>query len=147
MTAQKRKGSDFERRATEILNRLINNSNWKRIPGSGAMGTSLDESLLMGDIKGEVEKFPYKFRGECKTGYSNRTGGEAKSFTLKKEWLDKIKEEAKKSFSFPFLIGHFDGVRVGVKNFIVMDVDDFSDIINKYTDLKKELDLLYERRE
>lgn len=142
----KQKGSDFERKAVELLNDGIKGSNFKRVPGSGAMGTTLGEPLLSSDVKGSVDHFPMNFRIECKTGYSNKKGGEARSISILKLWIDKVIEEAKGSFSFPFLIAHFDGARSGVKNIVIMDVDEFSKLINMYTDLKKELDLVYASR-
>lgn len=61
MNKNKIKGSNFEREAAEVLEKNISNSKWKRIPSSGAMGTILGESLLTGDITGEVKNFPKKF--------------------------------------------------------------------------------------
>ena len=59
---------------------------------------------------------------------------------MKKEWLDKIREEARNTFSFPFLIGKFLGAREGTKVFVVMDVEDFASIINHITRLQEEID-------
>lgn len=129
----KRKGNDFERQAVEILNKIINSSVWKRVPSSGAIGTNLDEPLLLGDINGKVDNIPFTFKAEAKTGY----GGE-KQFTLKKIWLDKIKEESEKTKSFPFLIGKFSGAKNGVKVFVVLSVEDFSYLINEIQKLKME---------
>jgi len=132
---QKRKGDDFERLATETLNLLIENSLWKRIPGSGAIGTTLGEPMLTSDIVGVVKSIPRKFKVECKVGY-----GGATQFALKKEWLDKVKMEAEGTFSIPMLMGKFSGSREGVKIFVALDVETFSTIINHITDLQKELD-------
>lgn len=140
---QKRKGSDFERLAVEILNSLIMDSDWKRIPGSGALGTILGEPILTSDIVGKVKSIPKRFKVEAKVGYNTSKDREVKQFTLKKEWLDKIRMEALQSFSLPFLIGKFSGAREGTKVFVVMDVEDFSSIINHITKLQNELDLLY----
>lgn len=131
---QKIKGTTFERSAVEILKALIRKSNWRRIPGSGALGTSLNEPTLTGDIFGRVESFPKPFKVEAKVGYGGKT-----QFSLKKEWLDKIREEASSSFSFPFLIGKFLGVRSGTQIFVVMDVEDFAAILNRITDLDDEI--------
>lgn len=131
----KRKGSDFERLAVEILNLLVKDSEWKRIPGSGALGTSLGEPLLTADIVGKVSSIPKKFKGESKVGY-----GGAKQFALKKDWLDKVKMEADMSYSIPFLIGKFSGAREGVKVFVVTDVEVFASILNHITRLQEELD-------
>lgn len=130
----KRKGNDFERLAVDILNELIRDSEWKRIPGSGALGTALGEPLLTSDIVGKVKHIPKRFKVEAKVGY----GGE-KMFTLKKEWLDKIRMEADASFSTPVLIGKFSGARQGVKVFTVMDVEIFAALINHISKLQEQL--------
>lgn len=131
----KAKGSAFERLAVELLNRLIKSSIWKRIPGSGAIGTVLGEPLLTSDIIGIVKSIPKRFKVEAKVGY-----GGAKQFTLKKEWLDKIRKEAEATFSIPFLIGKFLGAREGTQVFVVMDVETFASVINHITNLQEELD-------
>lgn len=126
---QKIKGSTFERLAVELLNTKIKNSRWKRVPGSGAMGTFLGEPLLMSDIVGDVGKIPKKFSVEAKVGYGGKT-----QFALKKEWLDKVREEANANFRIPMLIGKFSGATDGVKVFVVLDIDTFSELINSLTD-------------
>lgn len=138
----KRKGSDFERLSVEILNALIKDSAWKRVPGSGAIGTLLAEPLLTSDIIGVVKSVPKKFKVEAKVGY-----GGATQFALKKEWLDKIKQEADATFSIPLLIGKFSGSREGVKVFVTMDVETFASIINHITRLQEQLDNLGIARE
>jgi Holliday junction resolvase len=132
---QKRKGSKFERDAVKILESLIEDSTWKRIPGSGAIGTSLGEPLLTGDIIGKVKRLSTPFKVEAKVGYGGK-----KQFGLKKEWLDKIKEEASQTYGFPFLIGKFSGATSGIKVFVVMDVEEFSSLINHITSLQEELE-------
>jgi len=137
----KRKGSAWEHDLVELLNKKIPNSKIKRVPSSGAMGTALNEPLLTGDVIAEFSGFPRKFRIECKTGY-----GGATQLAVKKEWLDKILEEAKISYAIPMLAGKFSGARSGIKHFMVLDIDTFCDIINYINDLKKELDLIYEKK-
>lgn len=136
----KQKGNLWEHDAVELLTKLIKKSKWKRIPGSGAIGTSMDEPLLTGDITGNVESLPKKIKLEAKVGY-----GGAKQFALKKEWLDKVKEEAKNNYSIPMLIGKFSGARGGVQSFVVMDTETFSDLINYITELKDDIDTYVER--
>lgn len=143
----KDKGSHFEGQVAKILGEKIKYSKFKRVPGSGAMGTAMGESLLCGDVVGEVEHFPKKFRLEVKTGYNTSKNKEVKQFTLKKEWLDKIAEEAENTYSIPAVVGHFDGARSGVKNFVVLDVEWFVELINWQTELQRELDLLYDKVE
>lgn len=141
MVNAKDKGSRFEGDAVKILNEKIDGGTFKRIAGSGAIGTSMSEPLLTGDITGKIEGFRKPFKIECKVGY----GGE-KQFALKREWLNKIKMEAAQTYAFPMLIGKFSGARKadGVQTFIVMDVDEFAYLVNHITHLKKELDSTYE---
>lgn len=137
----KRKGSDWERQAVEILNANIRKGEFKRIPGSGAIGTTLGEPLLTADIVGHIDSFEKVFKIEAKVGY-----GSATQFTMKKLWLDKVKEEANASYGIPLLAGKFSGARDGVKGFIVMDIDTFCDLINRVTSLHEEV-IDYERKE
>jgi len=139
------KGSTFERDATNLLNALINKSRFVRVPSSGAMGTIMSEPLLMSDIKGKVDSINKPFRIEAKVGYNSSTDKEVKQFTLKKEWLDKVKLEADSSYSIPMLIGKFSGAREGTKVFVVLDLGVFCEIINRTTELYEEV-LEYERR-
>ena len=134
------KGTTFERLAVDILNAIVKKSVWKRIPGSGAIGTSMQEPLLTSDIVGKVEAIPRKFKVEAKVGYNPPRVKEVKQFLLKKEWLDKVKMEADASYSIPILIGKFSGVREGVKVFVAMDVEVFAQILNHITKLQEALD-------
>ena len=142
---KKQKGSLFEHDLVVMLNEKIKNSVWKRIPGSGSMGTTLGEAELTADVVGKIDAFPKKIKGECKSGYNSSTNKETKSFRIMKEWLDKVKEESKANYSFPILFGKFDNVRdSGVKKIAVLDLDEFIYLINYITDLKEELDDVYE---
>lgn len=136
------KGSAFERLTVEILNSLVNNSEWKRIPGSGALGTTLGEPLLTSDVVGKVKSIQKTFKVECKVGYNNSTDKAVKQFTLKKEWLDKVKQEADASFSIPILAGKFSGAISGTKVFVAMDIEIFANMINEISRLKEEIDRL-----
>jgi hypothetical protein len=135
MIKQKKKGSDFERLAVEILNQHVKKSSWRKIPGSGAIGTTLGEPILQGDISGVVDSFTRQFKGEAKVGY-----GGAKQLALKKEWLDKISEEAQRTNSIPFMVGKFSGARGGVQVFVAMDIGVFCELLNTVTELREELD-------
>lgn len=131
----KRKGSEFEREAVKLLTEEIKDSKWKRVPTSGAIGTRMEIPLLFSDLIGEVKGFPKRLRGEAKAGY-----GGSKQFTLKKEWLDKIFEEAKSTYSVPFLIGKFSGARDSNRIFVVLDLHIFATLVNQLTDLQRRLD-------
>lgn len=129
----KRKGSDWERLVTDILNANIRRSRFKRIPGSGALGTFLSEPMLTSDVKGKMDSLEKEFKIECKVGY-----GGATQFVLKKEWLDKIRQEAEANYGIPLLMGKFSGAREGIKSFVVMDMDTFCGIMNTLTDIWEE---------
>lgn len=129
------KGSTFERDLTDLLNKHINHSLWKRIPMSGAIGTFLNEPDLQGDVKGTVDAFNKQFRIEAKVGY-----GGATQLTLKKEWLDKIIADSKNSNSIPLMVGKFSGARDGIKVFVAMDLGTFCEIINRASELYEEVE-------
>ena len=135
---QKQKGSKFERDMTIELNKLIERGKFKKVPASGAMGTALQEGLLCGDIVGDVQYFPKKFRLEAKTGYM-KENKDGKYFHLRKEWLDKIKMEALQTNSFPALIAHFENAKSGVKNFVVLDIEEFAWLINEIVRLQEDI--------
>ncbi len=135
---QKRKGSDFERLTAELLNKLIKKSIWKRIPSSGAIGTIMMEPGLTSDVKGKVESIPQEFKVECKVGYNSSKVEGVKQFVLKKEWLDKVNQEALASYGIPMLVGKFTGAKEGVKVFVVLDIEVFSNLINRITELNEE---------
>jgi hypothetical protein len=134
---QKQKGSQWEALFVDLITENIKGSKAKRIAASGAMGTALNEPLLTGDVLIEFKSFPKKFRAEAKVGY-----GGATQLTVKKEWLDKIKQEADNSYSIPILVCKFSGARRkdGVQYFVSFDLDTFIYIINYIEDLKQELD-------
>ena len=134
MILAKRKGSQWERDAAEILTKLIKGGLFKRVAGSGALGTIMSEPSLSADVKGKVESIPQEFKIECKVGY-----GGATQFALKKEWLDKIREEANRSYGIPLLMGKFSGARDGTRYFVAMDVEIFANLINRITELYDEL--------
>lgn len=143
---QRRKGDDFNRLIVEYLNTHLVSGKFKKIPGSGAIGTHIHESLLLADASGEISGFPKKIKLECKKGYSNKKGSESKSLSLQKEWLDKIKKEADTDFSMPILVGGFDNVRSGSRAFVAIDLDIFIQLANHITKLQKELDTIYDKQ-
>lgn len=118
------KGSTWERQVAEKFNTNLESTAWKRVPGSGALGTILQLDILRGDVRGNFEFTNKPIIIECKTGY-----GGAKQLTIKKEWLDKIQEEADMSFGLGILAGKFLGARQGVKQFIVMDMVKFLELM------------------
>ena len=123
---QKRKGTDWERQLVKILNKKIEGAEFKRVPGSGALGTIMNESRLSGDVKGRIEFISKEITGEAKTGY-----GGSKQLTIKREWLRKVREEAEASYSIPMLFCKFSDAKTGVKQFVVMDMEAFIEVMQE----------------
>jgi Holliday junction resolvase len=137
MTNSKRKGSDFERQIADFLNKEVRGGKFKRIATSGAIGTYLNEPALSADVTGNVNGMIKPIKIECKVGY-----GGAEYLSMKREWLNKIKEDAEKTFGFPMLIGKFSGATkaTGVQVFAAMAIDDFVYVMNVISDLQEALD-------
>jgi Holliday junction resolvase len=131
------KGSTFERELVEDLNKDIKNGSFKRVPGSGAIGTTMNEPSLTADVVGKMPGFSKRFKIECKAGYGGK-----EQFTIKREWLEKIKMEAGKDYSFPMLAGKFIGAR-NSKYFFVLEYADMLYLLDLIQDLQKEIDILY----
>jgi Holliday junction resolvase len=131
----RKKGITWERDLAGLLNEKLVDSTWKRIPGSGALGTQLDMGQLTSDLVGVLPFTKKTIKLEAKVGY----GGD-KPLTIKKEWLDKIKMQAETTYSIPVLCCKFSGAREGVKIFFVLDFDTFCNFLNFTTDLYQELE-------
>lgn len=138
---QKKKGSKWERDLANLLNKLVKSSKWKKVPGSGALGTLLNESRLLGDVRGSVD-WVGNFLLEAKVGY----GGE-KQLTIKKEWFDKVSEDAKAINAIPAVACKFHNARAGTRYFIALDLYAFVQLLNDGTALLEELEKLYDKYE
>ena len=135
---QKVKGTAWEREAVKRLNEYVNV--FKRIPGSGSLGTILNEPKLAGDIQGKTKDFFNKnFVLEAKTGY-----GGAKQLTIQKEWFDKVAEEADSNFAYAGVICKFADARSGVRHFVAFDLDVFGEMLRYVETLSNELNKVYE---
>ena len=106
MNRSKIKGDKFERDAAKVLS--VNGGNWRRIPGSGSIGTSLKISDLTGDLAGTYSWFTKALRGEAKVGY-----GTSKQMQLKREWFTKVREQANLDNKYPVVIVKFNDVTGG----------------------------------
>lgn len=138
---QKNKGTKWERDLAKELNTLLDTDSWKRVPGSGALGTILKESRLMGDVTGNVEWLG-NIVLEAKVGY-----GGSKQLAIKKAWFDKVAEEAEISHSIPAVACKFSNARTGVRHFIAFDIEVFAEIMKQGNAILKELEELYDRLE
>jgi len=117
---QKDKGTRWERDAVELLKEAFPTGQFRRMAGSGAIGTIMEEPLLAGDLSARFTFFPREFRIEAKTGY-----GGATQLAVKREWFIKIKEEAERTYSLPMLMGKFSGSRGDCKYFVAFDYETF----------------------
>ena len=129
---KKIKGTAWENLLVQLLIDKIDGARVKRIPGSGAIGTIVKEPFLQGDVRAVFQGLRRPFKFEAKVGY-----GGSKQLTIKKEWLDKIKEEASNDYSIPALACKFSGARKkdGIQYFVVLDLDVFCDIMNIIYDM------------
>lgn len=134
MVDSKRKGKRWERDAVKELNKAFGEV-WKRIPGSGALGTQLSISQLKGDLVGKYKFIKSPFRGEAKTGY-----GGATQLAIKREWFDKIAEEAKSGMRnhIPIVICKFSGSRSDTRYFISMTFQAWDELMQEVKDIYEE---------
>lgn len=99
------KGNRWERLCAKKLSKKF--GKWRRMPGSGAYGTLLGDASIACDLKGE---YPWwnQLSGEAKYGY-----GSSKQMTIKREWMQKIREVAKRSNAHACVLLKFKDVRAG----------------------------------
>lgn len=124
----KDKGNRWEREAVKILNKRFPET-WRRIPGSGAIGTLVSEPLLAADIVGKYHFLDKPVMGECKVGY----GG--KSMTIQKDWFDHARHVAEGAFGIPAVVLKFERSVKGVKHVMALDFEAweyFMDLLESY---------------
>ncbi len=134
----KDKGTRWERDAVNLLNEAFPNV-WRRNPGSGALGTILDMPFLKGDLVGDYVFLPIDIVAEAKVGY----GGT--QMQLRKEWFDKIKEEANQNYAIPVVLLKFEKSKSGVRHVIAMDFETWNKLMEYYENMHEELLELYEK--
>jgi Holliday junction resolvase len=139
LKSAKSKGTRWEHDLVTLLEKI--NKTWRRVAGSGALGTVLHESYLMGDVQGKVEGLSKSFIIEAKSGY-----GGATQLTIKKEWFDKVAEDANVVNAFPMVAAKFTNARSGTRYFVAIDVDVFVELMREVEGLYDELVSLYEKQ-
>lgn len=102
----KAKGDNFERKAAALLS--VHGGKWRRIPGSGSIGTNLKMSNLTGDLEGFYPWFTKGIKGESKVGY-----GTSRQMQLKREWFTKVREQSDADNKYPVVIVKFNDVTGG----------------------------------
>jgi hypothetical protein len=100
--------------------------------------------LLTGDVVGKVHGLDRKLKIESKVGY----GGDSQ-LTMRREWFNKIREEAAMDYSMPALFCKFSGARSkdGVQLFVALEIKEFVYLLNQISQLTKELDIVYNKME
>ena len=141
MKYMKRKGTQWERDAAEILNKLYPGT-WKRIVMSGAAGTILGISELKPDDVGKYDHIRRKLAAEAKVGY-----GGAKQMAVKREWFEKIGSQAEEMYAIPMLLCKFSGSRSDVKHFVAMTFEAWNDLMSEFDFLYQENLKLWEKLE
>ena len=100
------KGKRWER---EVANNLsVNAGEWKRIPGSGAIGSTTGDATLQGDVVGRYPWWHRPIRAEAKYGY-----GTSSRLQILRDWIIKIREQSRGSNSLPCLLLKFKNVTTG----------------------------------
>ena len=132
-----RKGKRWERQLSKLLNENFPGT-WRRIPGSGAVGTILELPSLKGDVRGDYYFLSTPILGEAKSGYGE------KQITLKKEWFDKIRAEAEESYSLPAVIFRYNAARTGVRYVIAFDFEAWDALMQEMESMHNEILRLYE---
>ena len=135
MNKNKDYGYAWER---ELVSEFKTFGDAKRQPGSGAWGTITKDASLQGDLSFSVDGF--KFLVEAKAGY-----GGSNSITLKREWLDKVTEEASRQVPsrIPILALKMRGGRTDNSKLIVMSLNTFVQLLKRLEGLLKDLDAAY----
>ncbi len=140
MTSSKRKGSDFERWLAKRLSELLEDSFWKRVPGSGALGTQLRESLLAGDVYGylrdDLREFAFVF--ESKYGYGGKN-----QVSFKRGWIEQAKENQQQRGPdfIPAIAFKFKEAKKN-NTVICFELSDFVELLNRIVRLKDEYEIV-----
>lgn len=130
-------GLNWERELVKMLQGL---GAARRNPNSGAFGTQSNDPDLQGDVRFEVDGL--RFLIEAKAGY-----GGVGSITFKREWLDKVTEEATRAIPnrIPVVALKMRGDRAKNGKLIVMSVEVFKGILEHIVELENKLEAANER--
>lgn len=130
------KGSKWERDFVKQVSAYAKSC--RRIPGSGAIGTLMHESRLTGDVDLRYEFLQKPLKVELKYGY-----GGSSQMIIKREWMEKIRQQAKLNNSIPAVAIKFRDVTGGdieSAKWICFSVEDWNDFVKYLNDLFSDLD-------
>lgn len=122
-SSAKRSGTYFENVVEGFFNET-GISSAKKVIGSGAFGKMWREPRWLGDVYIDFPFLEKPILAECKFGY----GGETQ-VSVKREWVQKIIDEAKIADRYPALIFKFKGARGQSSKMIAFDWDTFVKIM------------------
>lgn len=129
----KKSGTYFEHVAEDFFDAMPHVTA-KRILGSGALGVISNEPRWLGDISIEWDFLSKPILAECKFGYGGKT-----QITLKREWVDKIVEQASLAGKYPALLFKFKGARGDNAKMIALTWGTWKEIMIEFSETIKEL--------
>lgn len=128
---------------------LVKELGGRRQPNSGAFGTLHKDASLTGDALLAYSWLSKLLHIECKYGY-----GGSKSLSLKRDWIEKVREEARRARRYPALALKFRDVTGGDREsarLICFDLETWKAITKEieylYLDYLNLLKKDYERKE
>lgn len=133
----KRKGDRWER---ELAKDLISGGaqEAKRIPGSGALGTVLNEARLTADVYAKYKFLNRPLKIEAKYGYGGLT-----QMAIKREWMEKVRMQSLGNDSIPAVALKFRDVISGDREsakWICFAVEDWNKIVSSLNELFDDLE-------
>jgi Holliday junction resolvase len=137
---QKIKGTNWERVLAKQLGEHAEVA--KRIPGSGALGTTLGDSRLTGDVYVKYKFMPRSLKIEAKYGYGGST-----QMTIKRLWMTKVREESSANNSIPAVAIKFRDVTGGdteSSKWICFTVEDWNGLVKYLNELFDDLEGYWE---
>jgi hypothetical protein len=132
--SNKRSGTYFEDTVADHFDSL-EGVTAKRVMGSGAFGTISNEPRLMGDVYMRWDYLDRPILAECKFGYGGKT-----QLTVKKEWIDKIVEEARQADRHAALVFKFKGARGPNSKVIAFTWETWEAIMDSFRDTVEHLE-------
>jgi hypothetical protein len=99
---------------------------------------------LKGDLTGKYPFLPFTFRAEAKVGY-----GGAKQITMKREWFDKVREEAASNYNelACVLMKYSNAHPPNTQHIIAFDFETFQKVLDIVESMYNEIIELHRRLE
>jgi Holliday junction resolvase len=114
----------------------------KRIPGSGSLGTTLQEARLTADVFAKYKFLNRPLKIEAKYGY-----GGLNQMAIKREWMEKVRMQALGNNSIPAVALKFRDVISGDREsakWICFSIEDWNKLVGELNDLFDDLEDYWE---